>query len=65
MRSLALGLVITTTIFMIVPIIGLFYGAWELLAAHWDIYLLFVALPYSAAGILFYASRKHGRKAGE
>ena len=58
MRQTAIGIIVVTTIFMIIPLIGLFDDPWGLIKKHWDVYLLFVVIPYGIAGALLFASRR-------
>jgi hypothetical protein len=50
---------------MFIPIYGLFDRPAYLINEYWDVYLLFVFLPYGIAGILLFFSSKKRRKNGD
>ena len=61
MRQWAYAIIIVTTVFMIVPIIGLFDDPVYLLTRQWRMYLLFLIAPYTVGGALLYLARRWDR----
>lgn len=57
MRRFAISIIVTTTIFMSMFIVGLVADP-SLVLAHWEVYLLFIFLPYAVAALLLFASSK-------
>lgn len=58
MKQVAYAIIITITIFMIIPIWGLINDPVAVLRSNLRVYLLFVIIPYSVAAILLVVSRK-------
>ena len=58
MRRLAIAIIITVTIFMAIPLLGLVESPWTLLTEYWEFYLIFIIIPYAVAGLLLFLSKK-------
>jgi hypothetical protein len=57
-RRIAIGLAVSTTVFMAIPIFALISSAGKVISDNWDVYLLFMVFPYSVSALLFLISRK-------
>lgn len=62
MKRIAFSIMITVTIFMAIPIWGIVNDPINAMRANWEVYLLFLIIPYSVAvALLIYAKKRRRR----
>jgi Na+/proline symporter len=65
MKQFAIGIIISTTIFMSIFIYGLFVDPIDSIKQNWEVYLIFVFFPYSVAALLLFFWKRARRGADE
>jgi len=62
MKGWGIGIIVSTTVFMSIFLLGFFDDPIYAVSRHWDIYAMFVLLPYLTGITLIYFGLKRARR---